>query len=1119
MDACLRNTVIQAIAAQHWDVVEEALTSPLFLELLAKNDALGQLLVSFSEAVARLPSDRPSRIALRLMGNTLRRDAEFIERHPEALFQCMWNSCWWCDRYEVTDHAQTHDGEPSSLRKLLEQWRRLKEKRTPGFLWLRSLRPPHITEISGKTISIKVSGEQIAYLGFSQDEETLMVVMLDGSVQYRATSTGALKESIGAPESELELLAVSPDQRLLALYNFWKRILMVAEIDRSRMIRSIAYMKNIKYQINCATFSSGGSLFAGGLSNGSVDIWGTKSARRQYHLRSSKSPIHSVSFSNDGSRILTGSDNGIVSLWDIHSERLLMNRKEHESIINNALHLPDGVHAITSGWDERTIVWDTCGHRVSKYLEGTRVRGVKGAYWARGSEFVAGWDDGTIRRWDIKRRRELSTWRPIEGTTSNYAFSNERGLAATCGHSPMIALLDVVGEHLTGIMEGHEASISGLTFSPDGTLLASSSWDCTVHVWDTTTRQRVHVFEEGRSGIESVAFSPDGSMLAAGAMDGTVYLEEVSSGSRLAALQCSQSGIDCVAFSPDGKQFTVACSDQTIASFDLKGRVLTKFRPGWRGSHKQRITALAFLCDGRRLASSSVDGRLCLWRTDNGKQLGGTRKRRRSLCWIASSPAGDELLTVYEDGIVRLWSTTGWCRARMIANPEKLAWWNWEPGFSGAVAGHIVDKEPDDPVPETDMRHNMTISDIACPADGRFVAGAAGNRAVRIWTFDRRKRVLDLYGHTSDLDKVAVSGSGRLIASSSAGGMIRLWNAPFEGNAGVLRDHEGVVTKLIVSPNGNTLISISCEDMFIWDTKTLMVNHRCRHQKGTINHAAYSPDATYIASGGIDGVINIWTVEDGECITCYREHNSSISSIAFASDSKTVASSSDEGQVFVCAINSSRILIRLDGGKTTMRSLAFSPAGDVLVGGNISGGVYAWNAISGKLLWRRTKHTNCVGCLAFTPDGTKVASGDWDGNVLLWCVRTGDVVASIQRMSGVIKRVAFSDSGRQLVVCTDSEVGTFDVGGARHAPLRPLSIQKGVPDSRPIEHGYEYMLSQIKFESVISRTDTKEVLALWPSVRAYCAHPTEPAWFGTTGGYVEAFRLEGRVDPAAADRL
>jgi WD40 repeat protein len=76
---------------------------------------------------------------------------------------------------------------------------------------------------------------------------------------------------------------------------------------------------------------------------------------------------------------------------------------------------------------------------------------------------------------------------------------------------------------------GHSESVTGLAFSPDGRLIATSSLDRTARVWDARSGFQLHVIRAGQP-LWSVAFSPGGSRVATGDDRGQVRLWDACGG-------------------------------------------------------------------------------------------------------------------------------------------------------------------------------------------------------------------------------------------------------------------------------------------------------------------------------------------------------------------------------------------------------------------------------------------------------------------------------------------------------------------------------------------------------------------------------------------------------------
>src|SRR5207302_1441233 len=73
------------------------------------------------------------------------------------------------------------------------------------------------------------------------------------------------------------------------------------------------------------------------------------------------------------------------------------------------------------------------------------------------------------------------------------------------------------------VLRGHEGSVEGVAFSPDGKQLFSCSWDQTIICWDVESANPVGLIRTGAK-LKCMGIFPDGRRLVAGGEDGVVRI-------------------------------------------------------------------------------------------------------------------------------------------------------------------------------------------------------------------------------------------------------------------------------------------------------------------------------------------------------------------------------------------------------------------------------------------------------------------------------------------------------------------------------------------------------------------------------------------------------------------
>jgi len=174
---------------------------------------------------------------------------------------------------------------------------------------------------------------------------------------------------------------------------------------------------------------------------------------------------------------------------------------------------------------------------------------------------------------------------------------------------------------------GHQGWINGVAFSPDGTRLATGSYDGTARVWDAATGRELLTLTGHQSTVLAVTFSPDGGQLATASYDGTAKIWDTAPGRELLTLVGHAGSVEAVATSPDGRHLVTASGDGKVKMWDAATgqELLTLPEEGYTGPPFRSVAyrpecvsppeATAERCDAL-LAAGTVEGTMIVWRIE-----------------------------------------------------------------------------------------------------------------------------------------------------------------------------------------------------------------------------------------------------------------------------------------------------------------------------------------------------------------------------------------------------------------------------------------------------------------------------------------------------------------------
>jgi WD40 repeat protein len=220
---------------------------------------------------------------------------------------------------------------------------------------------------------------------------------------------------------------------------------------------------------------------------------------------------------------------------------------------------------------------------------------------------------------DRKLLLKLSGYR---GSVNAVAFSDDgQFLVAAAGEPGLFGearLWKVADGSLVKVFQGHKDSLYAVRLSPDGTLLATGSYDSSIKLWNVADASVAKSLEGHNGAVFELAFRKDGKVLASASGDRTVKLWDVASGQRLDTLKESQKELYTLAFSPDGTRLAAAGVDNRIRLWQISHSakegtnplLLSKF------AHETPVLRLAWSADGRTVVSTGEDRLVKIWNAD-----------------------------------------------------------------------------------------------------------------------------------------------------------------------------------------------------------------------------------------------------------------------------------------------------------------------------------------------------------------------------------------------------------------------------------------------------------------------------------------------------------------------
>jgi WD40 repeat protein len=631
--------------------VYKTLIDFIFIDSKVKTGKAYELMEDFQQAISLNGiEDHPLLI---LITKALRNDINFIARHPDTLFQCLFNSCWWHDHPGKIDFLKEPIDEftnsNNKLYALMEEWEKTKATIEPGFYWLKSLQPPSV-ELDGPQIGLLTGlSSPVTFVSYSDDGDRIFGVCNRGELITWNTNNRNIEQFL--PFDHEKSFMFKPNSKT----RFDEKTEIMS--DRGGVL---ADHPGFEYWAWCGNISNNGKLFLSGSFNGEVTLWEfSQKGNQSYSLEIEKTkynrPVRGMAFSGDNNFAAIGHGDGSVNVWDLINKKRIAEFTHDEGWVNSVTVNKDCSKIVSAGGDGILYLWEKSNDKYQL----TKLNGHTDRVWSvtiskDGNYAASGSDDKTVRIWNLDSKKEIKCLKGHSRWVQALAFNNKGSILASSGGDGKIILWDADGNSVEPMNQylGHDDSVLSLSFSKDDKFLLSASRDQSVRIWDVQTKFAARTINGHSDRIICAAYSSNGQYLVTGSNDKTIRLWSASSGSPVNdSIDCGAS-ISSLKISPDNKFIILGTDNGEIIIVDLNTfSILERFN-----FHDSRIYSLDISSDAKLVLSTSHSGEIKLWHLRTFEILAQSIIPNESILSVSISPGNNQFVCGTRNGSVKLFN-------------------------------------------------------------------------------------------------------------------------------------------------------------------------------------------------------------------------------------------------------------------------------------------------------------------------------------------------------------------------------------------------------------------------------------------------------------------------------
>lgn len=563
------------------------------------------------------------------------------------------------------------------------------------------------------------------------------------------------------------------------------------------------------------------------------------------------------------------------------------------------------------------------------------------------------------------------------------AITEDGELLASCGIDRTVRIWSADRQtELRSVSVASGVRITCINVSPVADFFAVASDDGRVQfVTADESEESLPSLNHG-AAVADVSFSADGTVLATAGADGFVRLWNPETGEQLRQLQHPQPVTNVRLAS--GTVVTM-CDDRRVRSWSQ-----TTGEPGVTTAAGPRGASFAVASDGQSCVVGTLSGKLLLWSLDTGKLV--VQKEMRS------GPIGDveflqgdrTLVAAANDGWLRILPTKTLMPSRRLKT-HSLA--NGVFAISGGD-GRIVVGSGDgtvkclrvrDCLQRSTLWHNSHVRGVAVVPGNRIVA-CDGVGAVKVWSASG-KGPPEILRRPDDNEMltVAASSDGRLVAAGGMSRLVHVWDATDDWKESVIEHPGGGIASIAFSDSGELLAMGSRRgEIRVLNTQDHEPVYDGETPGGEVHSIIFAGNDRLLVVASSGGSVTVSETVSGRKVHELNGLESPPTCLALNDSTSTLAIGTQFGQIHLWDTKLWKHRRTIHGHSSRVNDVEFLTGGATLISASRDKSIRLWDTATGELRSGLSGHERQVFCLCTAADGSWLASGGLSGDVRLW---------------------------------------------------------------------------------------------------------------------------------------